>query len=61
MARPRKDHGQQDEPAPQVTDQPRPEVDKTDALIDALLAHFVAEFGDGSAVDIVKTLKALRG
>jgi len=61
MARPRKDHGPQPEPARSVTTQPVPDTDKLTVLVDALLAHFVAEYGEGAAVDIVQTLKALRG
>lgn len=61
MARPRKDHGLEPEPAVDAVGQAGPDTDKTDALIEALLAHFVAEYGEGAAVDIVQTLKALRG
>lgn len=59
MARPRKDHGPKVEPAHEAG-QPRPDTDKTDALIDALLAHFVGEYGDRPD-GIVQTLKALKG
>lgn len=61
MARPKKDHGSDTDQTHSVVAQPRPDTDKIDALIDALLVHFVAEYGEGAAVKIVQTLKALRG
>jgi putative Ca2+/H+ antiporter (TMEM165/GDT1 family) len=59
MARPRKDSGVEVEPAHKAG-QPKADTKKTDMLIEALLAHFIAEYGDRQD-GIVKTLKALRG